>query len=536
MSSILGRFPLRLQIGDDDASQLLTSGLSFSNVDPGGYEACSIPIPKDMPRTLVGEDVRLECGLATAWEGRVAEVQRSLGANTTLMCEGYGAILKEDTAQVIFVDRDMSKWGPPSVARTIAYVGGSTWGAMGSATVKPDEAGGTPGLDMEISGDWPSGKAPWIEAWFDAAGLDIGSIYYAWKQQNLTPSDSGWRINVGAAATDADGSAVNSSDLLAAGPGSGTLTPGAGKKFGKLQWYYAFGPAGGQNASWHWIWTCLAVYGNHGLTKRGTDTATDAQGFFAEDIARWVVAQNSKIAAGLISDTTGYIIPHLTYPEPSPLETITADAAKFIGCHWGVWEALNPLYDPRPRLDFRPYPSEPTAWCNRKDCSTLDINEQLAQLYDTIVVTYTNPQFSRTEFVTVTSTNPLLAAARQTGRTLPVNGGTMTPARAADHGALMLALLLLQARVAGQATLINTVQTPRGELPPFLLKAGLDRLRITDLPGADVAGTYSNMPIKRVECMLSDDSIETHVEIGTGADLIETLQARLDEVATILGF
>src|SRR5689334_18404683 len=99
------QFPFRLIIGNEDLTYILDNGFTFSNVDPGGFEAASFSVPRDLPQTIRGQYVRLDCGLQVAWEGRVSQIQRSMGARTQIMCEGYGALLKDNASSMVFIDR-----------------------------------------------------------------------------------------------------------------------------------------------------------------------------------------------------------------------------------------------------------------------------------------------------------------------------------------------------------------------------------------------------------------------------------------------
>src|ERR1035437_496054 len=113
------QWPFKLIIGSEDCTFLLDNGGTFSNADPGGFEAASFSIPKDMPQTLRGMPVRLDCGLEVAWEGRVSEVQRSLGSKTAIQCRGYQDLLKDANASMVFVDRDLTRWQSSSLNRQV---------------------------------------------------------------------------------------------------------------------------------------------------------------------------------------------------------------------------------------------------------------------------------------------------------------------------------------------------------------------------------------------------------------------------------
>lgn len=546
MDSILKQFPLRLLIDTEDVSHLIGDGLTFSNVDPGGYEAASIPIPRDVPEAIVGQNVRLECGLGVAWEGRVSQIQRSLGARTTIACEGYGALLKEPNLAQIFVDRDMTRWLPMSVARRLSM--SSTY-AVSDPSAQTDATSGQPALMTSFSG--PSGPTyyPLSMAVYDANGILLASVEYSWTKGttiDITDTNWGWEV---AGQSDANGTFVNGTgNIRGNGPGQGVLSGfGTSVDFLVCDLFY-FGHNALTNTEYQIFWTVLAAFGNHGLTKRGSQSATTAHGFYTSDIAGWVIDQIADIQSGITPDATAFIVPHSVYLTGTPGETIIDDMAKLAGWHWGVWESLTALLgDQRPRLDFRPYPSSYTAYCARRDFESFDLNEQLSSLYDTAVVTYTDVVGIQRS-VTVTAPNPRLTAAGLSGRTIELTAGTMDSAAATTFGSTVLALLYQQARIAGSGVLLGKVgrpaaapnvpaSEPTGDIPAYMLKAGLDRLRVTDLPGSiDAWGSESEAPISRVECAIGSDGIKTTVELGTGANLIETLQARLAEVASVLGF
>jgi hypothetical protein len=71
-----------------------------------------------------------------------------------------------------------------------------------------------------------------------------------------------------------------------------------------------------------------------------------------------------------------------------------------------------------------------------------------------------------------------------------------------------------------------------------LLRAGIDRLKIN---GLNTGSPLRDQPadtfhISRVSCSAqSDGSVTTSVELDAGADLIEVLQARIDQATQILG-
>jgi hypothetical protein len=528
--SLKEQFPLRLIIGSDDLTVLLDEGATWSATDPGGFEAASFQFPKDLPQLIRGQYVRLDSGLGVAWEGRVSQVQRSLGNRTTINCEGYGALLKDEAASMVFVDRDLTRWGQPSVSRQIALVSANK--GLGTSQVQADTTNGSPALAQVISGAWVSPNLPLVESWYDAGPANlISQIYYS-----TNPSVSlgaGWEAfvllcsNDVAAAFEQSGNVANTT--------TGYFAPGTPYRYGLLQFEYVAGAGGSDGAQVSENWHNLAAYGNHGLPGRGTDPV----GFYPSDIFGWIVSQIPGLQPGVIqqTDESNFILPHSVYYTPVNLDQIAGDMATAQGWHWGVWESLSPLTgDPRPRADFRPRPAsgEFTAFCHRDACDTLDIREDLGQQFNIAVVNFSDVAGVQ-QSVTVTADNPILDEAGIASRALVLNGGTMTPATAAVFGGEALAITNIQARVAGSADIVSPIDGPSGPMAPWMLRPGIDRLRIGDAPSTDAFGQMSDYPITRVESSISSSGITVSVELGSGANLVETLNARLAAATALAG-
>jgi len=524
-SSLATLGPLRVIIGAEDVTHYLGDGFTFSSADPGGFEACSLQFPKDMASTLRGQYIRVDSGLTVAWEGRVKEVQRSLGHQTTIMGEGYGALFQDAEGSMVFVDRDLTRWQDPSYTRQAVLVTDDF--QLGTTQVAADPTSNTPALVQTITDNWTSPYEPLCEPWYDAGPQNlIAKIYYsASVGSTVNTADTNWFVQI-YLSSDANFSAhEGGTNLVPSIPTAGYFTPATPYRFALLDFLYNATNNGQAGAQYNAFWQNLAVYGNHGLTGRGSDPI----GFYPSDIFGWTLSQVSGLQAGVIqtTDASGYIVPHSVYYTPVTLDQIVGDMATAQGWHWGVWESLTPLTgNATPRADFRPRPSPGafTAFCRRSDCDTLDIREDLSQQYNQAVVSFT--QVDGTQGVAVvTADNPILDTAGISTRTVVFQGGTMTPATAAVFGAEALALTNAQARVAGTADIISPIDG--GVRPAWNLRAGIDRLRIADVPSTDAWGASSDYPISRVETSISSSGFTTSVELGTGAQLVETLQSRL---------
>jgi hypothetical protein len=523
-------YPITLRAGDRDLTKYLP-GASLSNVDPGGYEVATIQ-PDALSGLRPGDRVTCRFGFDIAWDGYVNEPgqsDRNGRSDASLGCVGYGALYKSPDFRGIFVDRVLGRWASSSVQRQVNVTGLGY--AAAPTSVIPDATTGQPSLDCVFTGPWAATALPVSEAWYDAQGLDLASIYYAWKRLGNT-NIAGMKWQVLVCSDDVATAFDSSGDLRAAGPGSGTIAASvAGRKFGQVQFFYDAGAGGGASEQFHTLWTCLAVYGTHGLTKRGVATATEPQGFYPGDIAGYA---NNLGFAFVADDSSSVIVRQSAYLAPVSREQVIQDMATLMGWHWGVWEPAN-AFETIPRLLFQAPPSAATCVVRRSECEDLqEPTIRFDKLIASAVVGYRD-QAGTQRYVTVTSPNPLAQQVLGSDGfgSVAVDLGTGSLAAAQAYGAIVLQLLQSSARGSGSAILPDTVALPDGgRKPACLLKAGRDRIRIADLPNAGsplAADTrrFDTFLVRRVTTTFdANGAPKTRVEFDTGADLLETLAAR----------
>jgi hypothetical protein len=542
-------YPLHLVIGTEDFTFLLSDNFTFSNVDPGGFEMASFSVTRDLPRVQRGMNVRLSSGMQVAWEGRVREVQRSLGAKTLIQCEGYGAILKEQLKAEVFVDRDLTKWRGPTLEEQIEKTGNGH--SISGPNMAIDPQNSVPALELGFTGAWVAGGIPFSIATYDAHGLPIGALYYAWQkgaQINVEDLNWEWRAEL----TQLKAIGDRTGNLRAAGPGAAYLADTAANRVLAVIWLIYNAAGGESNKQYATYWSQLAVYGKgfndwvkareaEGIFEYGETPAA----YYPSAIAHFCAEQCPGIQPGVIERATQYLVPHASYLTPVTYEQIISDMAKFAGWHWGVWESLTYMTgNTEPRLDFRSgqEPGEASAWVRRNECQSLDIRENIENLYDSAKVTYTEPAGIERS-VEVKLDNPVLDAAGL-HRQVALSLGTGTKAAAESWGLIQLALLADKAKRIGSATLTEPIHgipnyftaftrdaapnnATSADRAPWMLRAGIDRLRVIDLPATDAWGEHNDLPIVRVECSGSSTGITTTVEFGLGVNLIETLAAQL---------
>jgi hypothetical protein len=517
--------PITLVCGDRDLSASY-SDLTFSNTDPGGFEALQAT-SSDAGGVAVGDEVIVRCGLDVAWHGRVNELGRREGgrrSTTQIAAVGYGAKLTDGRMSMIYIDRDLSRWGPISNPYKVA--GAATY-AIFDPTVAPD-TGGDPNLWTAISGGQGS-ILPWCTAMYDAGdGNTIASVFYVWSRLNINAADANYTWDVVLGTTSTFAAADTSGNLRAAGPATGTLTASTGtRRYALLEWYYAV--AGPWALPYGILWNSnLSVYGPHGLTKHGADPG----GFYPGDIAGHAATLSGAGFDTVIGDSSTLIVRNSVYRDPVKHDQPIADMAKLMGWHWGVWEPGSVLSS-TPRLFFTAPPAAPTAICARDRIADLDAPKVRADLlYDTAKVSWQDPA-GQHGVQTCTLSNPLAAAAGVSGRTLDLDMGRGDATAATTYGGFALALALAGARGGGSGTVPDMIiLTGGGRAPACLLRSGRDRIRITDLPDAGSitasdADRQDSFLVRRVETSVKGGAPSTRIEFDGGADLLEVLGARL---------
>ena len=325
------------------------SGIVFTTARFDGFKTagCRLPrrIDQDFPDLNLFDDLALIGADGTiAFEGRVAALPRTMdsGHSVNVQAVGHMAHAKDRRLQEIIVDRDLSRWGPQSVADTLANYGAYK---IVSPEVRPDSAQSS--LVTATTGAWTATSKGKAVAVYDAQGVPIGSLYYAWNKSNTVSStDTDWHWDAVLAVDDIYTSMDSSGELRAAGPGTGTLTATtADRTYATVEMRYgiAGGVAGEEYAIY---WTCLAVYGNHGLTKRGTADATTAQGFYASDVISYLAGKYCPRLNTSGVQATSYPIGQLAFLDPvTPYDAFLVCNAPHL---WGleVWENRTLHYAP----------------------------------------------------------------------------------------------------------------------------------------------------------------------------------------------
>lgn len=519
--------PITVAIGDRDVTGCY-SDLSYSNVDPGGFEQLQITV-SDARGITPGQLVTVRCGLETSWRGRVNEIGDSSSsgkAAVQIAALGEGAKLTDKRMSMIYVDRDLSRWQGASTQRRVNVLGLS-FGSIPEPSISPDST--APSLRTSITGEWTLKSL--AEAWYDAGpGNAIGRITATWTRRNaIVAALTDWHWSMTLSDDDQAITVDSGPDLRASGPSATALDATTStRRYAVLQLYYNVAPAGDPGTEYPIDWSNIAIHGTHGLTRRGAAP----QGYYPGDIAKHAHDDSGAGFELVMDDTSSLIVGHSVYRDRVPHATPIDDMAKLMGWHWGVWEPRS-VIGSTGRLLLTAPPAVPTAIVARQDITGLDAPKvRVDKLYDTAQVKWTDPA-GTSGVTTVTIANPLAQAAGVQGRVLDLEMGQGDAATAAAYGAFALQLALTGARGGGSGTIPDVVALPGGgSRPACLLKSGRDRLRILDLPDSGAltaadSACYDAFLVRRAETTVRNGQPSTRVEFDGGADLLEVLNSRL---------
>jgi hypothetical protein len=527
---------IRIICGANDLTRL-AGALTTTNVDPGGYESSTFELPVGAPQVNEGDRLLIMDGLSCVFYGRVDEVgllfdQGSNDPRQRVTALGKGAVLKDVPHQQLYVDRDLSQWGPASNRRRQQLLA-ANFQEQGEWEVIPDQTNGLPAITQHFSrvvSTLTTGPFAHVETWYDALGNTIAYMYY---DHTFSGSNVNWSVLASLSTDDVTTNGLDSTASLGGTSTAGYITATATRKFALLSAFYQLTTS--SDGEFREYWRNLAVYGDHGLTRRGSDPG----GFYPSDIVAFALNRDYPGAIDLrIQDTPGYIVRHLNaYRKAVELEQVPDDMAKLVGYHWGVWEPNSPFGD-TPIFRFQAPPANPTATCYIENADAADLARRLSDYHNVARVSYRDG--AGTESVAVV-TRPNSRMPDGLTRFTSYDIGVGSAAAASAFGLFALALEEQQARGAGSVTLPHTVITDSGPMGAHLLKAGVDRLRIANLPnsGPVVAADnrrFDTFRISRISTQWSDTGTPTTTaELDAGSNLIEVIQARLQAASQLVG-
>jgi hypothetical protein len=546
----IGGGAFRWGLDEHDASNV-PNGLSFSTTMPGGFDQASCELARrpnyDYPDLQEFETVTVYgVGGEVAWQGRLESVPRSSGQQVSITpgMVGWQAHLDDNkSAKMIYLDCDLSQWKGPSVARQ-SFLYGFGY-SIGQNEVTTDPTQGYPSIALRIT------RSPYrytqAEAWYDASGIPIQTIYYAWAKSPLvlppytsTTQAKGWRLE--GTGNDHAASTIQAGLEQPAqlGPLSGSVPGSVVTTWAMIQFWCQGYPAGDTKADEEYViyWTSLIVVGRHGMPITGGLALTPGSaGILGSDVVKHAVTTWApKLAvtrAGVSTITpTAFQIPNCVFRDPTTSTAIITEACRYDLNDW--WVDEGPTFNLASRTDHG------RDWVARVGPSGLsETGPQASQIINSVIVRYRDvtgdtrsvgPTGSGADTIDTSladadPANPATLAGL-TRRAVLDMGIVSTPAGAIKIGQAFLAEQKLVS-TAGQASIVGHVQDQSGtSWPAWAIRAG-DRISFVD--------AHDTTPRRIVKTSYADSSKTNQIDLDAPPQGLDALLARFGGVITPYG-
>jgi hypothetical protein len=325
---------------DEPRAENVFADLRWGDSVPGGYKQLDGSLPRkqnvDYSDLVRLSDVKVwAAGGEQVGEYRLEDTPRTSGDHMAISpsAVGWQAHTEDDkSARAIIVDRDMSNWSGTSTQRQIDVLTNLWAGSDGSVA---DDGSGNPAIVSEIAAPWAT-LATCLNTYDMGPGLHVGPIYadmFAPPVGYASP----WSIDIDAGDTDHYAGYENLAHSTGASY-AGYYSPiSKTRRFLTLQFWYN-GSVSAAGGPYKVFWRKLAVYGDHGLTRRGSDPG----GFYASDVIPYALRKWAPLLRytegpdGTIQPTT-FVIPQLAFREQTTVAEIVKQTDRFHLRPWAVW-------------------------------------------------------------------------------------------------------------------------------------------------------------------------------------------------------
>jgi hypothetical protein len=333
---------------------------------------------------------------SVAYQGRISAIPRDVGADSHsvgVSLAGLIANASDRKVNEVYVDRDLSAWGPMSRQRRANVLAAALTPVDSSSSA--DATTGAAGISTEVNGAWVSPYYPISEAWYDAGSQClVRFVEFVWTRDATTGSAAPWTWNVAVSSDDVQTATNDSGNLAAVGPNQQRFTSPTARRYARLAFFLSNTPAGADGVTYGVQWTKIAVHGNHGLQDYGYEPG-EPSGYRSADVIRDVITRFCpQLHVGNIA-AADYVIQHLAFRDTAatPYE-IMQQVNKYHLFNLAVWEDG--------RVDWLPFNLADYDWQVRmgEDASVSLQGPSTDSFYNGIVVRYDDVITGRREALT----------------------------------------------------------------------------------------------------------------------------------------
>lgn len=517
----------------------------FSDTMPGGFENLDLDLPRKSGQSYQDLDplstVRVEgAGGECAWEGRLERTPRKSGSELAVSpgFVGWQAHLSDDnTAQEVYIDRDLGNWGDPSIQRRASMMGGNFTLSGSSSVGAQDSSSATAGIEHRwdrIVGTSGS-KDPIVENWYYGGGANLGETRYDFDHIKGMGS-AAWVTRAFFSDDDVATNTTLGTDHDGADASSQSVTTTATRKYLGLQSYLT-GTTIASDTEVSAFWKNLRTFGTHGLTKQGT---APAEGFYASDvianaISRWAPLLYFSTGSNGSLTPTSFVIPQLAFREPTTVAEILKEANRFHLRDWAVWEGQY-----GPTFYYHDRGARGRSWRARIAPSELEeTGQSVDRIWNGVIVQFrdvdgtTKTVGPTGSYATTTSTdlidtdpqNPVNQRGIKRNALLDM-GIVSTTAAATEVGRRFL-VESKALDTSGKAKIVGHIQDQHGVWHPYWKVRSGDRIRFVD--------SSDPSPRRIVKTEKDVDARTCSVELDAPPDALAALLERLGVVLVELG-
>lgn len=384
---------------DESDASSIPAGMTITTQMPGGFGAMHCDLQRRPDLTYYDLDRFAPCtvtgagGALTAFDGYLSSRPMNRGDSYSFSPEaiGWSGHLKDNASfSMVYIDRQLSKWTPPSYTREAAFnsAGFSYLGTTGALV----DGTGNPALQLLQT--TPFGKTE-IEMIYDSGANNVIARIAMSNITRVTYGAGNLSLSLTARVWSDD---HNGNEII--GPSSSDATsmdwtPSTAQRWAVLDYTDSgTGISTATGTSYGFYCGNVQVHGNHGLTRRvgpsGNASPSVDDGYYGGDIVAHIIqtacpllTTTRGVSAGSVWNDT-FVVPQLSFNTPVSPDTAMQQLNQYYLYDYGVYENKAFFWQP---------PGSGRVWHLRvgDGVKVTDQGPQIETAFNGVVVQYTDP-------------------------------------------------------------------------------------------------------------------------------------------------